>query len=121
MDGAKYKVYFYRNAGGRCQACDYARAMDINHQAKAKRWFKALAELGPELPDEYGKYLRDGVWELRIIILHHQHRFLYSFWKEFVVVTNAFLKKSPEVPAAEIERSKSSMSDWVSRRGWENL
>lgn len=121
MNEAKYRVYFYRSEGGKCQACDYARAMDINHQAKAKRWFKALAELGPELPDEYGKYLRDGVWELRVIILHHQHRFLYSFWKDFIVVTNAFLKKSATVPDAEIEKSRKAMADWLARRGWEDL
>jgi len=121
MDEARFKVYFYRTAGGKCQACDYARAMDINHQAKAKRWFKALAELGPDLPDEYGKYLRDGVWELRIIILHHQHRFLYSYWKDIIVVTNAFLKKSAEVPAPEIEGARKAMADWIARRGWENL
>lgn len=121
MDKPKYRVYFYRTAGGRCQACDYARAMDINHQAKAKRWFKALAEMGPELPEEYGKHLRDGVWELRIIILHHQHRFLYSFLEDIVLVTNAFLKKSREVPENEIERSIIAMADWKGRRGWENL
>jgi phage-related protein len=121
MDESKYRVYFYRTAAGKCQACDYARAMDINHQAKAKRWFKALAELGPGLPEEYGKRLRDGVWELRIIIQHHQHRFLYSFWKDFIVVTNAFLKKSAEVPEIEIERSGKAMADWIARRGWEGI
>ena len=121
MDRAKFRVYFYRASNGKCQACDYARGMDINHQAKAKRWFKALAELGPEMPEDYGKYLRDGVWELRVIIMHHQHRFLYSFWKDLIVVTNAFLKKSAEVPEAEIERSKKAMADWVSRKGWKNL
>lgn len=121
MDTAKYRIYFYRSAGGRCQACDYARAMDIRHQAKAKRWFKALAELGQELPEEYGKHLRDGVWELRLIIQHHQHRFLYTFWRDFIVVTNAFLKKSAVVPESEMEKSQRAMADWVSRRGWEDL
>lgn len=95
--------------------------MDIRHQAKAKRWCKALADLGPDLPEEYGKHLRDGVWELRLIIQHHQHRFLYSFWKDLIVVTNAFLKKSAEVPAGEIERSRKAMADWLARRGWEDL
>lgn len=121
MDKARCRIYFYRSAGGRCQACDYARAMDINHQAKAKRWFKALAELGPDLPEEYGKHLCDGVWELRLIIQHHQHRFLYSFWKDLIVVANAFLKKSAEVPKAEIEKSQKAMADWILRRGWEDL
>lgn len=117
----KYRVYFYRSPTGRCQACDYARAMDINHQVKAKRWFMALSEMGPELPADYGEHLRDGVWELRIIIQRHQHRFLYSFWKGIVVVTNAFLKKSRVVPAVEIERSRRAMAEWIRHRGWEEI
>jgi phage-related protein len=117
----KNRVIFYRTSTGRCQACDYARAMDVGHQAKAKRWFIALAEMGTDLPVEYGKHLRDGVWELRIIIQHHQHRFLYSFWEDIVVVTNAFLKKSRAVPESEIEKSRKAMADWISRRGWEDL
>ena len=121
MDKAKFRVRFYRTAGGKCQACDYAREMDINHQTKTKKLFKALSELGPEMPEEYGKYLREGIWELRIIILRHQHRFLYFFRGKLVVVTNAFLKKSAEVPEVEIERAKKSMSDWTIRRGWENI
>lgn len=77
--------------------------------------------MGEMLPEEYGKHLRDGVWELRIILQHHQHRFLYSFWKDIIVVTNAFLKKSREVPDGEIEKSRKAMADWISRRGWEAL
>ena len=121
MNRRKYRVYFYRTSGGRCQACDYARAMDINHQAKAKRWFMALAEMGPELPEEYGKHLRDGVWELRVIVLHHQHRFLYMFHGDIILVTNAFLKKSWAVPAAEIEKALKAAVDWKARRGWEGI
>lgn len=116
---SKYRIWFYRTAAGGCQACDYARAMDINHRAKAKRWFKALAERGPELTPDYGKHLRDEIWELRVIIQHHQHRFLYSFWEDNIVVTNAFLKKSSNVPRTEIERAAQAMADWIVRRGWE--
>lgn len=121
MNGARFRVRFYRAVGGKCQACDYARAMDVNHRAKAKRCFQALAELGPDIPADYGKYLRQGIWELRIIVSHHQHRFLYFFHGELAVVTNAFLKKSAAVPEAEIERAKKAMSDWTLRRGWENI
>lgn len=101
MKSARYRIYFYRSITGRCQACDYARSMSVGHQAKVKRWFVALG--------------RDGVWELRIIIQHHQHRFLYSFRKDTVVVTNAFLKKSRSVPEGEIQRSLEALADWLSR------
>lgn len=95
--------------------------MNIQHQAKAKRWFVALADMGQDLPEDYGKHLRDGVWELRVIIQHHQHRFLYSFWNDIIVVTNAFLKKSRTVPKKEIDKSRKAMADWINRRGWEDL
>jgi phage-related protein len=95
--------------------------MSPSHQAKAKRWFVALAELGPEIPRDYGKRLRDGVWELRIVIEHHQHRFLYSFWKDIVLVTGAFLKKSRAVPDDQIEKSRKALADWVGRGCWEEL
>ena len=29
MSSHRFRVRFYRDEGGRCQACDYARAMDI--------------------------------------------------------------------------------------------
>lgn len=121
MKSTGYRIHFYRSKAGRCQACDYARAMSVEHQAKAKRWFMALAELGPDIPQDYGKHLRDGVWELRVISQHHQHRFLYSFRKDIVLVTNAFLKKSQAVPDGEIEKSRKSLADWLSRECWEDL
>jgi phage-related protein len=93
--------------------------MDVRHRAKAKRWFIGLAESGPDLPPELGKHLRDGIWELRVIIQHHQHRFLYFFWKDVIVVTNAFLKKSPGVPEDELDRSRKAMKDWILRRSGE--
>ena len=120
-NGPRYRVYFYRTESGRCQACDYARGMDKNHQTKAKLRFSALSKFGPEVSVEHGKHLRDGVWELRIIYQHHQHRFLYMFWGHIIVVTNAFLKKSAKVPEGEIERARRAMSEWIERRGWEAI
>lgn len=114
---SRYRIIFYRTAVGRCQACDYAREMSEPHQAKAKRWFIELTRKGPALTAPYGKYLRDGVWELRVIIGHHQHRFLYGFHKDVVIVTNAFLKKCAAVPDDEIGAARKALVDWIRRYG----
>ena len=116
-----YRIYFYRTESGRCQACDYARELDTGHQAKATRSFSALSKLGPGITADHGKYLTDGIWELRIAAQHHQHRFLYFFRKDWIVVTNAFLKKSTKVPPAEILTAQKARIDWMIRRGWEDL
>ena len=114
-DRVRFKILFYRDAGGRCQACEYAREMQGHHRAKADKCFQALAEYGPEIPDDYGRHLGEGIWELRIAIGHHQHRFLYVFCREKVLVTNAFLKKSRKVPESEIETAKRRLADWRDR------
>ena len=121
MPEREYRIRFYRTISDRCQACDYARAMIEPHQVKAKRWFAALSDKGPAIPADYGKYLRDGVWELRLSIQHHQHRFLYLFWHKDILVTNEFLKKTDAVPPEEIERALRAMSDWVARRARREL
>lgn len=93
--------------------------MDVHHRVKASRWFVELSKQGPNLPRDYAKYLRDGIWELRVSIVGHQHRFLFACRNEVVIVTNAFLKKSKRVPEEEIERARAAASDWIDKRGWE--
>lgn len=109
------RVVFYRDRRGGCQPCDYARVMTKRHQAKLKRAFLVLREAGMGIPREYGKHLRDGVWELRVNVEHHNHRFLYGFSGQDAVVTGAFLKKSASVPPIEIERARLRLKDWGER------
>lgn len=91
--------------------------MTERHQAKLKWAFLVLREAGKEIPRDYGKYLRDGVWELRVNVEHHSHRFLYGFVGPDAVVTGAFLKKSAVVPSIEIERARLRLKDWEERNG----
>lgn len=111
------RVVFYRDRRGGCQPCVYARAMTQRHQAKLKRAFLVLREAGKEIPRDYGKYLRDGVWELRVNVEHHNHRFFYGFVGEIVLVTSAFLKKTDAVPVIEIERARLRLKDWEEQYG----
>lgn len=111
------RVVFYRDRRGGCQPCDYARMMTKRHQAKLKRAFLVLREAGEEISREYGKRLRNGVWELRVNVEHHNHRFLYGFVGRVVLVTSAFLKKTDAVPRIEIERARLRLKDWEEQYG----
>lgn len=111
------RVVFYRDRRGGCQPCDYARGMARRHQAKLKRGFLVLRESEEGIPREYGKCLRDGVWELRVNVEHHSHRFLYGFVGRVVLVTSAFLKKTAAVPEIEIERARLRLKDWEEQYG----
>ena len=111
----RFRILFYRDKNGRCQACDYVRELNKRHKAKVSNRFKLLAQYGPELPADFGKYLRDGIWELRVVLYRHQHRFLFGYRGDTILVTNAFLKKSRMVPDEEIEQAEKRIADWKER------
>ena len=115
----EYRLVFYQDERGRSQPLDYLKSLKPKHEAKAKKWMQLLMEEGPNLPRPYADMLEHGIRELRVPIEHHQHRFLYAIRDKVIVVTNAFLKKSQEVPQAEIDRARKAYADWVNRRGWE--
>lgn len=113
----RYPIEFYRDRLNRCQACDYVRVMDERHRAKMQKLFALLSRVGPEVPSDYGKRLSRGVWELRVAIEHHQHRFLFVFRRGRILVTHAFLKKTQRVPQEEIRRALFLADAWEAAHG----
>ncbi len=51
------------------------------------------------------KFLRDDIWELRVIVRRVQHRILYTFAKERVVLLTHGLTKEGIVPPEEIDKA----------------
>lgn len=62
-------------------------------------------ELGHELRRPEADYLRDGIYELRVRFRHTNHRMLYFFFGQQVVVLTHGLVKEREVPPGEIDRA----------------
>jgi phage-related protein len=65
-----------------------------------------LQELGYKLTRPEADYLRDGIYELRIICKGTHYRILYFFsGREIVVLTYSFVKKTKRVPVKNIEKA----------------
>ena len=58
----------------------------------------------------------DGIHELRLKLTGDQIRILYFFcYKDFIVLTHVFKKRTDEVPAAEIKKAQKCRDDFLSR------
>lgn len=111
----RYRVIFYSDERDRCPTTVFLKSLSIKIEAKLNRWIDRLEELGPDLPRPYADILRGKIRELRLTFASQQYRFLYFFWGKVVVITHGFLKKTAEVPEAEIDRARRYMDDFEIR------
>jgi phage-related protein len=85
-------------------------------------WLEKLEELGPNLPRPYADILTDGIHELRIKLSGNQIRILYFFcFKNFIILTNQFIKNTDKVPKNEIKKAKLRRDDFLKRYNEKDL
>ncbi|TGK23568.1 type II toxin-antitoxin system RelE/ParE family toxin [Leptospira yasudae] len=103
----KWKVYYYSESEDEESEIEtFINSKDERNQAKILAWIEKLEELGPNLPRPYADILKDGIHELRIKLSGDQVRILYFFcYKNYVILTNHFIKRSDKVPKSEIDKA----------------
>ncbi|PJZ51222.1 type II toxin-antitoxin system RelE/ParE family toxin [Leptospira adleri] len=103
----KWKVYYYSESEDEESEIEsFINSKDERNQAKILAWIEKLEELGPNLPRPYADILKDGIHELRIKLSGDQVRILYFFcYKDYVILTNHFIKRSDKVPKSEIDKA----------------
>jgi len=57
-------------------------------------------------------YLGDGLWELRLSINRKQYRFVYGVQGSVAHILTAFIKKTPQTPARQLD---------LARRRWREI
>jgi len=108
---SRYEVLFYVKRGGECPMDGFLDALPVRVRAKIAKWIELLEEQGPDLPRPYADVLRDKIRELRVKFGSVQYRLLYFFMEKKVILTHGFVKRTDQVPKAEIEKALSAMED----------
>lgn len=68
--------------------------------------FIELLNINPFPNPKISKYLKDGIFELKINLPNKTSRILYFFMSDkLVVLTNAFIKKTEKTPIDEINKA----------------
>ncbi len=111
-----WKLLFYETTKGECPVYNYIESLKEGEQTKVFAWLKALKQEGINLHRPFADLLEDGIHELRIKVTGDQVRVLYFFcYRDFIIVTNTFIKRTDRVPRKEIKKAKKYREDFLSR------
>lgn len=113
---SKWNIIYYEAVDGNCPIEEFINSRNVNNKAKIFSIFTLLEEKGPNLPRPYADILKEGIHELRIKLSGDQIRILYFFcYKEFIILTHSFTKKTDKVPEAEIKKAIKYKEDFFNR------
>jgi phage-related protein len=66
----------------------------------------SLLETSDKMPTKFIGYIRDGLWELRLMYNSNIYRVFFIFDEgQLVVLFNGFQKKTQKTPSSEIEKA----------------
>lgn len=115
-------VIYYEGADQVSEVFDFVSNRKESEKAKVLALLAVLEEHGPQLPRPYADLLEDGIHELRIKLSGNQVRILYFFcFREFIVLTNVFIKHSDKVPGKEIKKAQNLRADFLHRHNEQSL
>jgi len=113
-----YKVLYYKTPRGDSPVKEFILGLDEKTQAKINRHIELLREYGLNLIRPYADVVRGKTRELRVKFSHSNVRIFYFFvFRDEIVLTHGFLKKTQELEARDIEMAERRMADWLARPG----
>ena len=113
-------VEFYKSRNAQVPAIEFLQTLDPKLKVKVYAEIKMLEEFGNQLCEPYSKYLRNGIFELRIQSGRNTARCMYFFYIDNkAVITHRFMKKTRKTPLNEIEKAERYRKDWLERNGYE--
>lgn len=100
------QVVFFMYEDGSIPVLDWLDGCNEKVKDKCSAKILRLQELGYRLKRPEADYLRDDIYELRIVCKGTHYRILYFFnGKDIVVLTYSFVKKTKRVPDKNIEKA----------------
>lgn len=110
------EIVFYTKENGEKPIEEFIISLDEKMKSKALGQIAILKEKGRTLREPYSKYIKDGIFELRIKFSSDISRIFYFFYVgNKVVLTNGFIKKTQKTPTSEIEKALKYKADFERR------
>ena len=112
------QIRFYTTATGRCPVQEYLDDLPDKTVQKVAWVLRVVRDLD-QVPANYLKKLvnTDDIWEVRVDVGRNTFRLLGFFeGKAFIVLTNAFQKKTQQTPPTEIRLAEERKADHMRRR-----
>ncbi|MDT3739328.1 MAG: type II toxin-antitoxin system RelE/ParE family toxin [Candidatus Kapabacteria bacterium] len=106
---SNFYQYDFADYMGKIEMNEFLDSLDKKESAKIIAYMDKLVELLNinQFPNEkLSKYLRDGIFELRVNLKNKISRSLYFFMSDKnIIFTHGFIKKVEKTPNSEIEKA----------------
>jgi len=111
-----YNIEFYEKSNGKIPVKEFLNKLEKKMRTKALREIVLLRDHGRDLREPHVKYMKNGVFELRIKTGSDISRIFYFFFTgEKIILTNGFIKKTQKTPSKEIEKALEYKNDYIGR------
>jgi len=100
----------FASYNGSVPMIDFLDSLTIKERALILKNIEKLIEYknnNYNLSTKFTKYLKDGIFELKVQLQNKTSRNLYFYEKDqMIIFTNGFIKKSQKTPSKEINKAK---------------
>jgi phage-related protein len=111
-----YDIEFYTKENGKTPVEEFMDNLNEKMRTKALREICLLREYGRDLREPHVKYMKNGIYELRIKTGSNISRVFYFFFsKKEIILTNGFIKKTEKTPPKEINKAIKYKENYVRR------
>ena len=101
----EWKIILYEDEKG-CPINDFMKTLLPIDNEKMIRWINYLKSVGNNIRRPQADFLRDKIYELRVILTNNITRTLFFFYDDNeIVLTHTFIKKTQKVPEKEIKKA----------------
>lgn len=105
----KFYCFDFAEYNGKIEMNIFLDSLNNDERAKVKAYMEKLVErlnIEPNPSQKLSKYLRDGIFELRIPLKNKISRCLYFFVKgKLIIFTHGFIKTTDKTPNSEIDKA----------------
>ena len=109
-------VDYYETENGDKPARDFIQNLPLKMEAKAYKDIALLEQFGTQLTMPYSRYIKDGIYELRIQQANNKARIFYFFIVgQKIILTNGFIKKTKKTPPSELNKALDYRADYERR------
>lgn len=112
----KYTIEFYSTSNGIEPVKTFMESLEPKMIAKLLRVIELLENNGTDVRQPYSRYLKEGIFEIRVKQGNDVVRVLYFFVRGGkIILTNGFVKKTVKTPRIEFEKAKKYKADYERR------
>jgi len=111
-----WNIGYYETESGKKPAYEFIQSLPVKLEAKAYSDIGILEQFGTQLTMPYSRYIKDGLFELRVQQAGSKARIFYFFVVgKKIILTNGFLKKTKKTPPHELEKALRYKLDYERR------